>query len=111
MRVISQDRCYSYDFDRTMFWKQDGVLYAHVAGDSRDRVLGNYKSDERAAEVYDDMHKAYSDMPLIFQNINPSENFERALKEMNHRAIITVLPDEPMKIEQINNSVYYMPEE
>ena len=111
MRVISQDRCYSYDFDRTMFQKQDGVLYAHVAGDSRDRVIGNYESEKRAEEVYDDMHKAYSDMPLIFQNINPSENFKQALKEMNHRAIITVLPDEPMKIGQINNSVYYMPKE
>ena len=111
MRVISQDRCYSYDFDRTMFLKQDGVIFAHIAGDTRDRVIGSYKSYERAAEVFEDMHKAYSNMPLIFQNINPSENFERALKEMNHRAIITVLPDEPMKIEQINNSVYYMPEE
>ena len=111
MRVISQDRCYSYDFDRTMFWKQDGVIYAHIVGDTRDRVVGSYNTDERAAEVFDDMHKAYSDMPLIFQNINPSENFEQELKEMDHRAIITVLPDEPMKIEQIDNSVYYMPEE
>ena len=111
MRVISQDRCYSYDFDRTMFLKQDGVICAHISGDTRDRVIGSYKSSERAAEVFEDIHKAYSDMPLIFQNINPSENFERALKEMNHRAIITVLPDEPMKIEQINNSVYYMPKE
>ena len=57
MRVISQDRCYSYDFDRTMFWKQDGVMYAHIVGDTRDRMVGNYKSDERAAEVFEDMHK------------------------------------------------------
>lgn len=111
MRVVSQDRCESFDFNHTMFWRQDGIIYAHIAGDTRDRVIGRYKSDERADEVFDDMNKAYSDMPLIFQNINPSENFEQALKEMNHRAIITVLPDEPMKIEQINNSVYFMPKE
>ena len=109
MRMISQSRNFSFDFDRTVFWRQSDVIYAKIGGESI--AIGKYQSDERAAEVFEDMHKAYSDMPLIFQNINPSENFEQALKEMNHRAIITVLPDEPMKIEQINNSVYYMPKE
>ena len=111
MRVISQDRCYSFDLDRTMFYRQERYISALTSGDNRYILIGLYETEERAEEVFEDMHKAYSDMPLIFQNINPSENFEQALKEMNHRAIITVLPDEPMKIEQINNSVYYMPKE
>lgn len=110
MRVVSQGRNISLDFERAILWRQYEFIYARIIGDSLDLVIGKYESDERAAEVFEDIHKAYSDMPLIFQNINPSENFEQTLKEMNHRAIITVLPDEPMKVEQINNSVYYMPE-
>ena len=109
MRVVSQNKNYSFDFDRTVFWTQYNVIYAKIGNESI--AIGQYESEERATEVFEDIHKAYSDMPLIFQNINSSENFEQALKEMNHRAIITVLPDEPMKIEQINNSVYYMPKE
>ena len=109
MRVVSQDRKLSFDFDRCEIWIQDKCIFRRIDGDSH--VIGKYKSEERAAEVFEDMHNAYSDMPLIFQNINHSENFEQVLKEMNHRAILIVLPDEPMKVEQINNSVYYMPEE
>ena len=108
MRVVSQKRDYSFDFDRTVFWTQYNVIYAKIGIDSI--AIGQYESDQRAAEVFEEMHKAYSDMPLIFQNVNPSENFEQVIKEMNHNAIITVLPDEPMKVEQINNLVYYMPE-
>lgn len=108
MRIVSQNRCYSFDFDQIILWTQYNIIYAKVASDNI--AVGKYKSDERAAEIFEDIHKVYSDMPLIFQNINPSENFEQVLKEMNHNAIITVLPNEPMKIEQINNSVYYMPE-
>lgn len=110
MRVISQDRCYSYDFDRTMFWKQDGVICAHIAGDTRDRVIGSYKSSERAAEVFEDMHKTYSGMPILFQNVEISEDLSEKLGDWETNCIITRLPGENPKIEQIENSVYYMPE-
>ena len=109
MRVVSQDRKLSFDFDRCEIWIQDKCIFRRIDGDSH--VIGKYESDKRATEVFEDMHKAYSNMPLIFQNTNPSENLERVLKEINHKAIITVLPDEPMKVEQINNSVYFMPKE
>ena len=108
MRVVSQKRDYSFDFDSTIFWIQYDTIYAKHENNSI--PIGQYKSDERAAEVFDDMHKAYSCMPLIFKNVQLSEDFEQKFKEMNRQAIITVLPDEPAKIEQINNSVYYMPE-
>ena len=94
-----------------MFWKQDGVLYAHIAGDSRDRVIGNYKSDERAEEVFEDMHKAYSDLPILVQNVDISDDLQQKLKEWELNAIVAKIPDECGKIEQIGNSVYYMPEE
>ena len=110
MRVISQDRCYSYDFDSTMFLKQDGVICAHISGDTRDRVIGSYKSSERAAEVFADMHKSYSGMPILVQNVEISEDLSEKLGEWETNCIITRLPGENPKIEQIGNLVYYMPE-
>ena len=111
MRVISHDRCYSYDFDRTMFWKQDGVLYAHVAGDSRDRVLGNYKSDERAEEVFEDMHKALCGETVLFQNVEMPDDFQKKLEDWRVNTVISNIPNSESKIEKIGNHVYYMPKE
>ena len=71
MRVVSQDRCESFDFDRTMFWRQDGIIYAHIVGDTRDRVVGNYKSEERAAEVFDHMHNLYNRYNYLFEKDVP----------------------------------------
>ena len=109
MRVISQDRCYSYDFDRTMFWKQDGVLYAHVAGDSRDRVLGNYESDERAAEVFEDMHRAYSPYRLIYKSV-PVEQIQMGI-DLNDFIVPQIEKTDIDCTELSDSIVYYMPKE
>ena len=55
MRVISQSRNFSFDFDRTVFWTQYNVIYAKIGKESI--AIGQYKSEERAAEVFEDMHK------------------------------------------------------
>ena len=57
MRVVSQSRNFSFDFDRTVFWRQSDVIYAKIWGESI--AIGKYQSDERAAEVFDDMHTHY----------------------------------------------------
>ena len=109
MRVVSQNRNYSFDFDRTVFWTQYNIIYAKIGIDSV--AIGKYKSEERAAEVFDDMHKTYSGMPILVQNVEISEDLQQELKEWNANCIVAKLPDAPQKVEQIGNLVYYMPEE
>lgn len=58
MRVVSQSRNFSFDFDRTVFWRQHNVVYAKVGTESI--AIGSFKSDDRAAEVFDDIHVYYS---------------------------------------------------
>ena len=58
MRVVSQSRNFSFDFDRTVFWRQHDVVYAKVGTESI--AVGKYESDESAAEVFEDMHTHYS---------------------------------------------------
>ena len=108
MRVISQGRNYSFDFDRTVFWTQYNVIYAKTGIDSVE--IGKYESSERTAEVFEDMHKTYSGMPILVQNVEISEDLSEKLGEWETNCIITRLPGENPKIEQIENSVYYMPE-
>ena len=107
MRVISQDRSYSLDFDRTVFWTQYNVIYAKIGIDSV--AIGKYESSERTAEVFEDMHKTYAGM-LLFQNVEISEDLSEKLGDWETNCIIARLPSESQKIEQIGNSVYYMPE-
>ena len=109
MRVISQDRSYSLDFDRTVFWTQYNVIYAKIGIDSV--AIGKYESSERTAEVFEDMHKTYSGMPILFQNVEIADDLQQKLTEWNVNCIVAKLPDAHQKVEQIGNAVYYMPKE
>ena len=108
MRVISQSRNFSFDFDRTVFWRQSDVIYAKIGSESI--AIGKYKSDERAAEVFEDMHRAYSSLPILFQNVEITDDLRQKLIEWVTNRIVAKLPDASQKVEQIGNAVYYMPE-
>ena len=43
MRVVSQNRDFSFDFDRTVFWMQDEYVYARI--DSNDQAIGKYDNN------------------------------------------------------------------
>lgn len=109
MRVVSQSRNFSFDFDRTVFWTQSDVVYAKIGNESI--AIGKYKSGERAAEVFEDMHRAYLCLPILFQNVEIADDLQRKLIEWNVNCIVAKLPDCTQKAEQIGNAVYYMPEE
>ena len=48
---------------------------------------------------------------LWLGNVDISDDLQQKLKEWELNAIVAKIPDECGKIEQIGNSVYYMPEE
>lgn len=110
MRVVSQDRCESFDFNHTMFWRQDGIIYAHIAGDTRDRVIGRYKSEGRAAEVFEDIHKAYSPYGLICDNIT-DEQIQAFIGSKNVRCNVINMENMDCDVTTCNSVVYYMPKE
>ena len=56
------------------------------------------------------MHKAYSGLPLLFQNVDISEDLQQKLKEWGTNCIVAKLPDEYQKVEQVGSAVYYIPE-
>ena len=109
MRIISQRHNLSVDFDSTPISVSYNHVLANVYGE--DKVLGIYETDARAKEVFEDIHKAYSGMPMIFKNIEPAENIEEVLKKANLQVVYTVTEDRQTDIEYIDNGVYRMPEE
>ena len=107
MRVVSQNRGYSFDFDRTIFWVQYNEIYAKVGVESI--VVGKYESDERAAEVFDDMHKAYSPYGLICCNLS-EEQIKVSIGSKNLMVPVINLGNMDCAVTTYDSVVYYMPE-
>ena len=107
MRIISQNKDLSIDFNHTPIC----VSYNHVCAimDGQQKVIGKYETEERAKEVFEEIHIAYSGMPMIFKNIEPAENIEEVLKKANLQVVYTVTEDRQTDIEYIDNGVYRMP--
>lgn len=57
MRIISQDRKQSVDFKRAYLWMQYNTIYVNYGNERK--VFGTYETDERASEVFMDIHEAY----------------------------------------------------
>lgn len=109
MRVVSQNKKYSFDFDRTVFWTQYNVIYAKIGTESI--AIGQYESDERAAEVFEDIHNTLCGETVLFQNVEMPDDFQKKLEDLRVNAVISNIPNSESKIEKIGNHVYYMPKE
>ena len=57
MRVVSQKKDLSFDFDRSALSQRDECIYIRL--DGRDVLIAKYKSHDRAAEVFKEMHEKY----------------------------------------------------
>lgn len=64
MRVVSQNRNYSFDFERNVFWQQYNIIYARIGKDNI--PIGQYESDERATEVFKEIHRLIGETNLYY---------------------------------------------
>ena len=107
MRVVSQNRNYSFDFDRTVFWTQYNIIYAKIGTESI--AIVQYESDERAAEVFEDMHKAYSPYGLICDKLS-EEQIQAFCGSKNLRMPVINMNNMDCTVTTYDSVVYYMPE-
>ena len=107
MRIISQNRMYSFDFDRTVFWVQFEIIYAKVGTESI--AIGQYESDRRAAEVFEDMHNAYAPVGIITTNLTDEQTKEFIGSENIHLRVVKI-DDPSAMISTYDSIIYYMPE-
>lgn len=109
MRVVSQKRNYSIDFDRTVFWVQLEVIYAKIGTESI--AIGQYESDKRAAEVFEDMHKAYAPVYSISDGLTDEQIAAMIIPSSNIEAKNIVNSGSGISLATYDNYVYYMPGE
>ena len=107
MRVVSQNKNYSFDFDRTVFWTQYNIIYAKTGTESI--AIGQYESEERAAEVFEDMHKAYGPYGLICDKLS-EEQIQAFCGSKNLRMPVINMDNMDCTVTTYDSVVYYMPE-
>lgn len=106
MRIVSQKRDLSVDFDQTVITRNDNCIRALIG--SRNETIGIYGSSERAEEIFADIHKAYSPVQIVVDNMTEKE-ISAFVGSMNTpiTAIRFARPDQTISTFEL---VYYMPE-
>lgn len=109
MRIINQDRNFSFEFDGAIISVQGTGVYAQVDGGVH--CIGVYKSKDRASEVFCNIHKEDRLMNALFCNLDISEEEQKELSRRVRAGDIHFIQDSrKSKIEfDIINSVYLMP--
>ena len=109
MRIVSQDRTLSIDFDNQEIRRLGSVITLRRAG--RDcEVIGEYGSPERAAEVFEDIHKAYAPVYSISNNMTEEELWGIILRSRNVVANNVLNFGQEKCLTTYSEYVYYMPE-
>lgn len=108
MRIVSQNRNYSFEFGHIVIWTQSEYIYAKMGNESI--VIGQYESSERAAEVFDDIHKAYSPYGLICSDLS-DEQIQAFVRSKNLGMPVIKLDNIQCSITTYDSVVYYMPKE
>lgn len=109
MRIVSQRRNYSFDFNQAIIWVQYEGIYAKA--DSTDVLIGKYASEGRAAEVFEDIHKAYAPVYSISDNVTCEQVYKMLIPSKNIVADNIVDSGQDFSLTVFDNYVYYMPEE
>lgn len=107
MRVISQNRAYSVNFDNVIFWRQYEMIYAKNGNENI--VFGQYESEERAAEVFLDIHNAYVPVGIIATNLNEAQ-IEPFISSDNVSLNVIEMNEPGTGITTYDNYIYWMPE-
>lgn len=109
MRIVSQDRKLSVDFDRCEIWIQDNQIYRQIGENVR--VIGMYGTSERVAEVFEDIHKAYAPVYSISNNLTEEQIRGMFIQSENIVARNIIDSDGNMSVTTYDQYVYYMPVE
>ena len=105
MYIVSHDKkcVFNADLFITITHRSDTVI-AFAPSDDESFILGKYKTDERAKEVFEQMlAECFSPLVLIYGSKKLAQDVEDCL--------ITVQTSSEPSVEKFERSVWYMPEE
>ena len=117
MRVISQDGMQDIPYKKFVFSiTKDNRIVATIGCTAPPTELymssvAKYSIQEKDMKAMEMLRSAYTGMPVVFQNIEPSEKFRELLEITKTNGIITITDDKKSKIEYVNNVIFQFPKD
>lgn len=116
MRVISQDGMIDIPYENLCFsmdYRDSTRVIAWDIGSKNGDVvtIAKYSTREKAMKAMEMLRSAYTGMPIVFQNIEPSEEFKELLERTKTNGIIAITDDKKSKIEYVNNVIFQFPKD
>lgn len=113
MRIISQDGKFDLPYESCVIWidNKAEINVSPIGEPDSNYTFGVYSTPKKAAKAMKLIHEAYSGMPIIFQNVEIPEVEQKQLKGILDCSIIANIPNEPSKVESVNNVIFQFPKE
>lgn len=118
MRVISQDGAIDVPYENFVF----GIIEDNSIVAIRDTiarpseiaqgVVAKYSTEEKAKKAMEMLRKAYVSMPILFQNVEITEDVVKQFEKLKNSGIIVqTMNNEPSKVEYVNNCIFQFPKD
>lgn len=117
MRVISQDGMTDIMYEKFVFSiTRENRITATIGCTASPQeayfsTIAKYSTQEKAMKAMEMLRSAYTGMPVIFQNVEPSEDIKRMFERIKMNGIIAITDDKKSKIEYVNNAVFQFPKD
>lgn len=117
MRVISQDGMQDIPYEKFVFSiTKDNRIVATIGCTAPPTemymsTIAKYSTREKAMKAMEMLRSAYTGMPIVFQNIEPSEDIKRMFERIKMNGIIAITDDKKSKIEYVNNMIFQFPKD
>lgn len=119
MRIISQDGSIDFPYENSCIFifplitPKLFTIRIQMAGDT-DTItqIATYSTEEKALKAMEMLRKAYVSMPVLFQNVEITEDVVKQFEKlMKSGIIVQTMNNEPSKVEYVNNCIFQFPKD
>lgn len=119
MRIISQDGSIDFPYENSCIFifplitPKSFTIRIQMAGD-KDTItqIATYSTEEKALKAMEMLRKAYVSMPILFQNVEITEDVVKQFEKLKNSGIIVqTMNNEPSKVEYVNNCIFQFPKD
>ena len=120
MRIISQDGTIDIPYDLFSLSISVGrykdveyaAIYCRNASSPKGTRLAEYSRKEKATKALEMLHEAYTDMPIIFQNVELDDSVKKMFSDFRKNGIIFKSSENAAsKVENVNNIIFQFPKD
>lgn len=113
MRLISQNGAIDVPYEMSAIRNEDNAIILNMVGETgKGSVIARYSTSEKAEKAMEMLHKAYTGMPVVFQNVELEDDVKKMFADFRKNGIILhSFEDTESKVEYIDNVIFQFPKD